>query len=350
VAEKAVCFQIRNSGSMPAYNHHEFFLHGGSNTGEIDMAGNKAKWKAIEAGVIAPNLTPFNDDMSVARDLYLANAKRLFADGCAALAPFGTTGEALSVAVTERLSLIEQLIDGGIDPAKLVPGTGLTNLPETADLTRECLDMGCAAAMILPPFYFKGVSDDGLYAYYARLIEMVGRDDLAIYLYHIPQVSGVGLSLDLVARLKRDFPDQIVGIKDSSGVWENTRALFDIDDLVVYPGSELPLIEALDLGGPGCISATANLNARAIANIVALHKAKRRPEALQAFEAVKKFRLAVQPYAPIPAQKRLLAFSTGQSRWANVRPPLETLAESKGQELMGRLAREASFHFEPQVA
>ena len=314
------------------------------------MPASNAKWKAIEAGVIAPNLTPFNDDLSVARDLYLSNAKRLFADGCSALAPFGTTGEALSVSVSERLSLIAHLIDGGINPAKLVPGTGLTNLPETADLTRECLDMGCAAAMILPPFYFKGVSDEGLYAYYGKLIEMVGRDDLAIYLYHIPQVSGVPLSIDFVVRLKHNFPDQIVGIKDSSGVWENTRALFDIDGLIVYPGSELPLIDALDLGGIGCISATANINTNAIANIVSLHKAGHRTEAQAAFEAVKKVRLAVQDYAPIPAQKRLLAFATGDARWANVRPPLEELEESKGRELLERLGREASFQFETQPA
>lgn len=297
------------------------------------------RWAAIGSGVIAPNLTPFNDDLTIARDLYVENAHRLLDDGCVALAPFGTTGEALSVSVVERISLIENLIEGGIDPARLIPGTGLTNLPETADLTRRMLEYGCAATMILPPFYFKGVSDDGLYAYYAKLIEMVGRDDLAIYLYHIPQVSGVGLSPHLVARLRRDFPDHIVGIKDSSGDWENTRALFGIDGLIVYPGSELPLIQALDLGGPGCISATANLNAQAIADIIAAHKGGRRDEALSTFEYVKMFRLAVQDYPPIPAQKRILALKNDTARWANVRPPLTALGTEDGEKLLARLSR-----------
>ncbi|MEL6642969.1 MAG: dihydrodipicolinate synthase family protein [Pseudomonadota bacterium] len=298
-----------------------------------------------EPGVIAPNLTPFEDDLSIAKDLYLANVERLIEDGCAALAPFGTTGEALSVATDERLELLEHLVAHGVDPAKLIPGTGLTNLPETADLTRRVTDIGCAGAMILPPFYFKGVSDTGLYDYFARLIERVNRDTLAIYLYHIPQVSGVGLSPDLVARLKRAFPDRIVGIKDSSGDWDNTRALFDIDGLVVYPGSELPLFEALELGGRGCITATANLNTRGIAEMVDLYRAGETDAARAAFTAVKTLRLIVQDYAPIPAQKRLLAMESGDARWANVRPPLEPLPDAQGRALAERLRREVGFSF-----
>lgn len=301
------------------------------------MSNGNQRWAAIPPGVIAPVLTPFNDDLSIATDLYLANARRLLSEGCVALAPFGTTGEALSVGTAERLGMIEKLAESGVDAARLIPGTGLTNLPETAELTRGVLELGCAAAMILPPFYFKDVSDDGLYSYFARLIETVARDDLAIFLYHIPQVSGVGLGPDLVGRLKRDFPDQIVGIKDSSGDWDNTRALFEIEDLIVYPGSELPLIEALDLGGKGCISATANLNARAIADIIRLHTAGRRDDAIAAFDAVRRFRLTVQGYAPIPAQKRLLALSTGDARWANVRPPLDMLDVEDGEALLHQL-------------
>lgn len=300
----------------------------------------------IARGVIAPNLTPFEDDLSIAKGLYLDNVERLIADGCAALAPFGTTGEALSVSTAERLDLLEHLVTNGIDPARLIPGTGLTNLPETADLTRRVTDIGCAGAMILPPFYIKGVSDDGLFDYFARLVDLVNRDTLAIYLYHIPQVAGVGLSPALVARLKRAFPDQIVGIKDSSGDWENTRALFDIEDLVVYPGSELPLFEALELGGRGCITATANLNTPGIAEMIDLYQSGKKDEAAAAFEKVKRLRLIVQDYAPIPAQKRLLALQSGDARWANVRPPLEPLSETRGRELAERLQREIDFVFE----
>ena len=206
-------------------------------------------------GIIAPALTPFNDDLSVAEDLYIAHAKWLLDDGCVGLAPFGTTGEALSVGMDERNHILEKLVDEGIDPAKLIPGTGLTNLPDTVKLTRKAVDLGCAGAMILPPFYFKNVADDGLFAYFAKLIEMVARDALRFYLYHIPQVAGVGIPVDVVRRLREAFPQQIVGIKDSSGVWENTEALLQIKDLIVYPGAELPLIEALASASPtGAIS------------------------------------------------------------------------------------------------
>ncbi len=297
----------------------------------------------IADGVIAPNLTPFNADLSLATDLYVGNAKRLLQDGCVALAPFGTTGEALSVGIEERLRAIEALVEAGIDPKRLVPGTGLTNLPDTVLLTRRAMELGCAGAMTLPPFYFKNVADDGLFAYFAKLIEMVGRDDLSLYLYHIPQVAGVGLPIALVRRLFEAFPKQVVGIKDSSGDWANTKSLFEIEGLTVYPGAELPLIEALDLGGPGCISATANLNAGAIAEVIRLFRAGQREAAVRKHEQVKKFRLVVQDYAPIPAQKRLLALSSGDQRWANVRPPLLSMSEEKGRELAVRLERDLGF-------
>lgn len=297
----------------------------------------------LPAGVIAPNLTPFDDDLAIATDLYVDHAKRLLAEGCVAVAPYGTTGEALSVGIAERRDGLEALVAAGIDPQRLVPGTGLTNFVDTADLTRHAVELGCAGAMILPPFYFKGVADDGLHAYFARLIDRVGRDRLSVYLYHIPQIAGVGLPVAVVRRLRQDFPGQIVGIKDSSGDWANTKALLEIDGLVVYPGSELPLLDALALGAPGCITATANLNAAAIAEVIRLARAGK-PEAAAALHAkVKAFRLLLQDYAPIPAQKRLLALSTGDRRWANVRPPLLPMPEARGAELARALAHEHGF-------
>jgi len=289
-------------------------------------------------GVIAPILTPFNDDHSIASDLYAALANDLLQQGCAGLAPFGTTGEALSVGIDERIAAIDALIDAGIDPALLIPGTGLSNVADTARLSRACLDLGCRAVMTLPPFYFKAVSDDGLYRYFADLINTVG-EDARIFLYHIPPIAVVGIPPSLAARLHADFPQQVVGIKDSSGDWENTRQLFDIDGLIVYPGSELPLIEALELGGPGCITATANVNAADIARVVELFDDGEIDAARQAHELVSKTRLAVQDYAPIPAQKRLLAMQTGDARWVNVRPPLAPMSEDQGRKLAAALGR-----------
>jgi 4-hydroxy-tetrahydrodipicolinate synthase len=287
-------------------------------------------------GVIAPILTPFNDDLSIATDLYTSHARRLFDQGCAALAPFGTTGEALSVGIDERLDAIQALIDGGIDPVRMIPGTGLSNVADTARLSRACLDMGCTAVMTLPPFYFKAVSEDGLFRYFEQLIAAIG-PDARIYLYHIPPIAIVGISPSLAARLHANFPEQIVGIKDSSGDWDNTKALLNIDGMVVYPGSELPLLDALELGAPGCITATANVNAGPIARVVSLYEQGDIDAARALHETVKRFRLTVQEYAPIPAQKRLLAISTGDERWANVRPPLTAMSEQDGHELAGAL-------------
>ncbi len=293
-------------------------------------------------GVLVPLLTPFNDDMSVANELYVEHAKRLLGEGCAGLVPFGTTGEALSVGIDERIGAIRALVDAGIDPALMIPGTGLSNLPDTVRLSRACLDMGCAGVMTLPPFYYKGVSEEGLYRHFVQLVEGLG-PDARIFLYHIPPIAVVGIPVTLAARLHAEFPQQVVGIKDSSGDWDNTRALLGIDGLIVYPGSELPLVEALELGAPGCISATANLNGGAIANLIDAYFEGDPERVRQLQQDVKRFRLLVQDYAPIPAQKRLLALLSGDERWANVRPPLTGMPEDRGRELLNTLRREFEF-------
>ena len=290
-------------------------------------------------GLIAPILTPFNDDLSVATDLYVEHAKRLFDQGCAGIAPFGTTGEALSVGIDERIAAIASLIDGGIDPARMIPGTGLSNVADTARLSRACIDMGCVGVMTLPPFYYKTVTEDALYRYFEQLIDAIG-PDARIYLYHIPPIAIVGIPPTLAARLHSDFPDQVVGIKDSSGDWDNTRKLLDIEDMIVYPGSELPLLDALPLGAPGCISATANLNAGDISKVISLYQQGDAAGAEALHEDVKRFRLVVQDHGPIPAQKRLLAIATKDERWANVRPPLTAMTNEAGRELAAQLGRD----------
>ena len=289
-------------------------------------------------GVLVPILTPFNDDMTVAEELYVAHAQSLLEQGCAGLVPFGTTGEALSVGIDERIAAVRALVDAGIDPALIIPGTGLSNVADTARLSRACLDMGCSAVMTLPPFYYKGVSEEGLYRHFVKLIGTIG-EGARIFLYHIPPIAIVGIPVTLAARLHAEFPEQVVGIKDSSGEWDNTQALLGIDGLVVYPGSELPLVEALTLGAPGCISATANLNGAAIAKLIEAYFDGDDGRVRDLQQRVKRFRLLVQDYAPIPAQKRLLALATGDPRWAIVRPPLLEMPEAQGRELLETLRR-----------
>jgi 4-hydroxy-tetrahydrodipicolinate synthase len=296
-------------------------------------------------GLIAPILSPFDNNLDFNQELYNQLAKKLLETGCSGLAPFGTTGEALSVSNSERKSALEGLVKFGIDPLKLIPGTGLCNLPDTIDLCRHALDLGCKGVMTLPPFYFKGMSDDGLHDYYVKLIEGINDTNLKIYLYHIPQVSGVGLSIDLVRNLHIEFPDTVIGIKDSSGDWENTKALLGIKGLIVYPGSELPVIDAIRLGAPGCISATANLNGTDISEVIDLCHMGKWEEADAKHEKVRAVRLMFQDYAPIPAQKALLAKATGNSEWKNLRPPMQPMATDKLDALIDSLANDFDMHF-----
>ena len=296
-------------------------------------------------GLIAPILTPFDKQLKLDQKMYNDLAKDLLNNGCSGLAPFGTTGEALSVGNDERMDALEGLIKSGIDPDILIPGTGLCNLPDTIKLTKHAIDMGCHGVMTLPPFYFKGMTDDGLFEHFEKLIEGVNTNKLKIYLYHIPQVCGVGLSIDLVQKLKSSFPETIVGIKDSSGVWENTEALLKIKDLIVYPGAELPVIEAIKLGAPGCISATANLNSKDIASVIDLCHSKNWDEAEKLQKKVKSVRLLFQDYAPIPAQKALLAIQTKNPMWNNLRPPFQQISKEKSAELANTLRDEFGFAF-----
>jgi 4-hydroxy-tetrahydrodipicolinate synthase len=287
-------------------------------------------------GVIAPNLTPFNDDLSVATDLYVRHAHDLLDEGCVGLAPFGTTGEALSVGIDERKSSLEALVASGIDPEVLVPGTGLTNLVDTVSLSRHAMDLGCRAVMTLPPFYIKSPSDQGLFDYFEALIHRAG-PSIELFLYHIPQVAGVGFSHDLVRQLKTRFPEQVIGIKDSTGDWANTAELFEIDELLVYPGSELPLMDSLALGGLGCISATANTNGGAIAEVITSENSEAHDEAGRLHAQVAAVRRLFDEYPLIASQKWLLARRTGDPRWANVRPPLTKLSDQVGEVLDARL-------------
>lgn len=316
----------------------QYFFAGTLHAG---MEHNRMSVDALR-GPTAPILTPFNDNLSIAQELFVAHAERMFDQGCAAIAPFGTTGEALSVGIDERIAAVRSLIDAGIDPARMIPGTGLSNIADTARLSRACLEMGCAAVMTLPPFYYKAVDNDALYRYFERLIAELGHD-ARVVLYHIPPIAVVGIPPDLAARLHASFPEQIVGIKDSSGDWDNTKKLLAIDGLTVFPGSELPLLEALELGAPGCISATANINADNIAKIIALHDNGDIDAARDLHKRAKKLRLLIQESGPIPAQKRLLAIASGDKRWANVRPPLTPMQDGAGRALAEQLERDCGF-------
>ena len=273
-------------------------------------------------GVVTPLLTPFEDDLSVSMPLYLDHAQRVLAEGSDFLSPFGTTGEATSVSPRERRAVLEALVADGIDPARLMPGTGLCSLEETADLTRHAAGLGCAAAMVLPPFFYSAPTDEGLYRAYATLIERLGADCPRIILYHIPQNTGVPLSPGLVARLHADFPEVIAAYKDSSGDFDNTAAVITAAPGVgVFPASEVLLPRAIPLGAAGCISATCNSNVAAIKALVEALRAGADVSAMM--PAIEAHRMAAQRAGLIGGLKSLMAARTGERRWLTLRPPHE---------------------------
>jgi 4-hydroxy-tetrahydrodipicolinate synthase len=287
-------------------------------------------------GVLSPVLTPFKPNLEPDVQRYIAHCKWLIGNQVG-LAIFGTNSEAASLSVSERLGLTDALLAAGIPAARMMPGTGACALPDAVTLTKHAAANGAAGCLMLPPFYFKGVSDEGLYAYYSEVIERVGLANLKVYLYHIPAVSGVPITLNLIAMLRKRYPDTVVGVKDSSGVWDNTKAMIDQfakDGFDVFPGSELPLTQALAIGGVGCISATANVNP---AGIHAVYAARGTPEGAVLQAKADVVRKIFQALVMIPAMKRVAAEFSGQPGWATVRPPLTALDDASAQKLLGQL-------------
>jgi 4-hydroxy-tetrahydrodipicolinate synthase len=297
-------------------------------------------------GVIAPLVTPFGEDGAPDPDRFISQADWLMRNGCTGLAPFGTTSEANSLGLDERMELLEELVDAGIEASKLLPGTGMCSVTDANLLTQHAVEAGCGGVLMLPPFYYKGVSDDGLFAYFADVIESVGDDRLKVYLYHIPPIAQVGISLSLVARLRKAYPKTIAGLKDSSGDWNQTKAfLAEHSDLEIFPGSEAFLLDGLRAGGSGTISASANVNAAALYKVFAAHRDKAADtDALQA--KITGIRKVFQTPYMIALIKGIIAHYRQDPAWATVRPPLVAAARTDVQNAIKVLEAEHGFRMD----
>ncbi|MEE1574247.1 MAG: dihydrodipicolinate synthase family protein, partial [Candidatus Neomarinimicrobiota bacterium] len=253
-----------------------------------------------------------------------------------ALVLFGTTSEANSLSLEEKISLLNDLIDAEINPSLLMPGTGCCSLTETVQLTSHAVKLGCKGTLMLPPFFYKDINDDGLFRSYAETIERVGDSALKIYLYHIPPVSGVNISLDLIERLVIRYPNTIVGVKDSSGNWENTQSILErqLDDFRVFAGSEHFLLQTMRAGGAGCISATANINPNAIYN---LYKEWKSNQADDLQKQLNQVRATLESYPMIPALKSVVSYYSNHPDWTIVRPPFISLEKETQKELIQKL-------------
>jgi 4-hydroxy-tetrahydrodipicolinate synthase len=289
------------------------------------------------AGVLVPVLTPFTPEGEPDAARFAAFCRWLLDEGADGLAVFGTTSEANSMSPQERMALLDHLIAAGIPAAKLMPGTGACAISDALALTRHALAHGCAGVLMLPPFYYKGMPDEGLYAFIAGVIDRIASPALKIYLYHIPPVAQVGWSLELVGRLIRAYPDTVVGLKDSSGDWQNTAALLErYPGFAVFPGSEVFLLAGLRKGAAGCITATGNINVRGIRRVWENWRGQE-ADALQA--EITLLRQTMQAYPMVPALKRVVAHFRNDPNWAFVRPPMLPLGTAQSAALLADLAK-----------
>lgn len=287
---------------------------------------------ALYGGVNAAVLTPMNADLSIDLDRMATHCRWLLANGCNGLGVLGTTGEANSIGISERMAVVEGLVARGIPAAKMMPGTGTTSITDTVLLTKQAEALGCRGALLLPPFYYKNPSDDGLLAYFDEVIQRVG-GNIKIYLYNFPQQSAIPFSVDFLARLLKAHPGKVKGIKDSSGSYENGLAYvenFARDGFEVYAGDDTLLVPLLNKGSAGCITAASNVNCSVGARAYAGWNS---PAGAAAHEILTATRKAVISVPLIPALKALVARNTGDARWHYIRPPHLKLSEAQQQSL-----------------
>ncbi|HEU5247243.1 MAG TPA: dihydrodipicolinate synthase family protein [Candidatus Udaeobacter sp.] len=298
-------------------------------------------------GVLAPVVTPFKADLSPDCERFIRHCQWLLSQNCG-LAVFGTNSEANSMSAEERMKLLDALVAAGIDPSHMMPGTGCCSITETVELTAHAVKHGCAGVLMLPPFYYKNVGEEGLYRYFSEVVQRVGDTRLKVYLYHIPPVAIVGITPKLVERLLNAYPTAIAGMKDSSGDWNNTKTFLDafaagraVSGFDVFVGSESFLLANMRNGGVGTISATANVNPAEIHKLYAVASAVSAD--LGAEDQQSKLNVVREVFSSkkfpsmIAALKLAIAIYTNDPDWARVRPPLVELTAEQAKLLAAEL-------------
>jgi len=291
------------------------------------------------AGVLVPVLTPFTSTGDPDAGRFVAFCRWLLDEGADGLAIFGTTSEANSMSAGERMALLDRLIAAGIPAAKLMPGAGACSITEAAMLIKHAVGHGCGGVLMLPPFYYKGMTEQGVFDFISAVIDKVASPALRMFLYHIPPQTMIPFGVELVGRLIKAYPGTVVGLKDSSGDWNNTKALCDAyagEGFAIFPGSEVFLLDGLRAGGVGCITASGNVNVPGIRKVYENWKT---PQADQLQADITLVRMTIQKYPMVPALKRIVAHFHGDAEWANVRPPMERLSDAQSKALIADLEK-----------
>lgn len=295
----------------------------------------------LTTGVVCASLTPLGANGEPCIPLLVDHCRKLLGAGCSGILLLGTTGEANSFTVEERKVILEAVLGGGIPPSRLLVGAGCCALGDSATLSRHALSVGVERIVMLPPFYYKTVRDEGIIRAFEHVIETIADDRLRMYFYNIPQLTGVDIGPDIIQPLAARYPKIVAGIKDSSGVWAATEMLCsrfgaEIDVLV---GSERHLLSGVAAGASGCVTATANALAE---SICALAARLDDPDAAAMQARVSAGRTVFERYPMIAALKAFEARRSGDARWRNVRPPLSALGETDADALSEGLAAYAA--------
>jgi 4-hydroxy-tetrahydrodipicolinate synthase len=290
-------------------------------------------------GVFCAAATPLDAELNPDYGALAQHCLRLLDDGCHGIALLGSTGEANSFSSAERMAMLDAVVVGGVPAERLLPGTGLPAAPDTIALTRHALSLGVTTVVMLPPFYYKNVSDTGLIDSYSRVIDGVADDRLRIVLYHIPPISQIPITLPVIEALSARYPATIAGIKDSSGDYEHMKTLVrNFPGLSVLAGADPLMLPLLKEGGAGCITATANLIGADLRYIFDNHTDSAVAAEIEAAQMrVTAMRTIANTYVQIPSVKAMIASRSGQSSWARVRPPLMALAEGERAALAGMM-------------
>jgi len=276
-------------------------------------------------GIYAAVMTPMQDDLSCDTTRLAAHCRSLLDEGCHGVSLFGTTGEGPALSVGERVAGLEAVLAAGVAPWHVLPGTGCAAIPDVVHLTRHAASLGCKTVLVMPPFFFKDVSDDGVVAFYAALIEGVGDPALRVVIYNFPAVTGVWVRERAVERLIAAYPQAIAGVKDSSGDWPYVAALLrQFPSLAVFSGWETLVPKLVAAGGAGNISGMANVIPGLLRQLY-----DNRSDAA-ALARVGRLVEEVTKRPIIPALKALAATLRDQPSWRNMRAPLVPLpAESE---------------------
>ncbi len=288
------------------------------------------------SGIWPALLTPLDAQLNIDIPAMARHALALLEAGCVGITPFGTTGEGPSFTVEERIRAIDGLVAAGVPASRILISTSCAALPDVVTLTRHALQIGAHGCLMLPPFFLKGVPDQGVIDSYRYVIDTVNDARLRVYLYNIPQVSGVALSHHVIATLKKLYPQTIVGIKDSACQRDWSLGLADafMSEVMVYVGNEPDLQTMGRLGSKGAVSGVANITPRLVARLVGEFD-KPGAEADQA--RVLAFLKILGGYGLTSAFKGMIARLTGEPGWSRVRPPLVPLSDAEYQRLCGEL-------------